>query len=100
MRKWWNCTFLHSTILTQEQSVYIGVKAEGPFKGGHFCYSGARFIRGCCRGQRFRFSTAMEKNRRGSRSGRTLRGSSSSAGRPRHESSMAKNHFEIELDMD
>ena len=38
------------------------------------------------------------KNRRGSRSGRTPRGSSSSAGRPRHESSIAKNYFEIELD--
>ena len=38
------------------------------------------------------------ENRRGSRSGRTLRGSSSSAGRPRHESSIAKNYFEIELD--
>ena len=31
---------------------------------------------------------------RGSRSGRTLRGSSSSAGRPRHESSIAKNYLE------
>ena len=40
----------------------------------------------------------MEKNRRGSRSGRTLRGSSSSAGRPRHEGSIAKNYFEIEID--
>ena len=34
------------------------------------------------------------KNRRGSRSGRTLRVSSSSAGRPRHESSIAKNYLE------
>ena len=64
MTKWRNCTFLHSTVLTQEQSVYIGVKVEGSFKGGHYSYSGARFIRGCCRGQRFRFSTAIEKNRR------------------------------------
>ena len=83
--------FPHSTVFTQEQADYIGVKVEGPSKGGHFRYSDARFIRGCCRGQRFRFSTAMEKNRRGGRSGRTLRGPSSSAGRPRDESSMAKN---------
>ena len=34
------------------------------------------------------------ENRRGSRSGRTLRGSSSSAGRPRHESSIAKNYLQ------
>ena len=33
------------------------------------------------------------ENRRGSRSGRTLRVSSSSAGRPRHESSIAKNYL-------
>ena len=33
------------------------------------------------------------ENRRGSRSGRTLRGSSSSAGRPRHESSISKNYL-------
>ena len=38
------------------------------------------------------------ENRSGSRSGRTLRRSSSSAGRPPHESSIAKNYFEIELD--
>ena len=38
------------------------------------------------------------ENRRDSRSGRTLRGSSSSAGRHRHESSIAKNCSEIELD--
>ena len=93
MRKWRNCTSLHSTVLTQEQADFIGVKVEGPFKGGHYRYSDARFIRGCCRGQRFRFSTAMVKNRRSSRSGRTLRGSSSSAGRPRHESSIAKNYL-------
>ena len=91
MRKWRKCTSMHSTVLAQEQEDYIGVKVEGPFKGGHYRYSDARFIRGCCRGQRFRCSTAMEKNRRGSRSGRTLRGSSSSARRPRHESSIAKN---------
>ena len=46
MRKWWNCTFLHSTVLTQEQSVYIGVKVEGPFTGGYYCFSDARFIQG------------------------------------------------------
>ena len=34
-----------------------------------------------------------KKSRSGSRSGRTLRGSSSSAGRPRHESSIAKNYL-------
>ena len=42
----------------------------------------------------------MEKNRRRSRSGRTFRGSSSSAGPPWHESSIAKNYFEIELDQE
>ena len=93
MRKWRNCTSLHSTVLTQEPADYIGVKVEGPFKGGHFRHSASCFIRGCCRGQHFRFSAAMEKNRSCSQSGRTLRGSSSSAGRPRHESSIAKNYL-------
>ena len=93
MRKWRNFTSLHSTVLTQEQEDYIGVKVEGPFKGGHYRHSVSCFIRGCCRGQHFRFSTAMEKNCSGSQSGRTLRGSSSSAGRPRHESSIAKNYL-------
>ena len=46
---------MHSTVLTQEQEDYIGVKVEGPFKGGHYHYSDA------CRGQRFRFGSAMEK---------------------------------------
>ena len=32
MRKWRNFTSLHSTVLTQEQEDYIGVKVEGPFK--------------------------------------------------------------------
>ena len=54
MRKWRNGTFLSLgrvlTILTQKQEDYIGVKVEGPFN-----------IRGCCRGQHFRFSTATEK---------------------------------------
>ena len=93
MRKWRNFNSLHSTVLTQEQDDYVGVKVAGPFKGGHYRYSVSRFIRRCCRWQQFRFSTAMEKNRNGSRSGRTLRGSSSSAGRPRHESSIAKNYL-------
>ena len=88
MRKWRNCTSLHSTVLTQEQADYIGVKVEAPFKGGHY-----HFFQKQDSFERFRFSTAMEKNRRGSRSGRTLRGSSSSAGRPRHESSIAKNYL-------
>ena len=48
------------TVLAQEQADYIGVKVEGPFFGGHYRYQDARFIRGCCRGQRFRCSTAME----------------------------------------
>ena len=34
MRKWRNCTSLHSTVLTQEQADHNGVKVEGPFKGG------------------------------------------------------------------
>ena len=83
MRKWRNFTSLHSTVLTQEQEDYIGVKVEGPFKGGHYRHSVSCFIRGCCLKQHFRFSG----------SGRTLRGSSSSAGRPRHESSIAKNYL-------
>ena len=32
MRKWRNCTSLHSTVLTQDQADYIGVKVEGPFQ--------------------------------------------------------------------
>ena len=32
MRQWRNCTSLHSTVLTQEQADYIGVKVEGPFQ--------------------------------------------------------------------
>ena len=54
MRKWRNCTSRHSTVLTQKQAVYIGFKVEGPFFGVHYRYQDARFIRGCCRGQRFR----------------------------------------------
>ena len=87
MRKWRNCTSLHSTVLTQEPAVYIGVKVECPFKGGHYRYSDSRFIRVFDSAQRWR------KNRSGSRSCRTLRGSSSSAGRPRHESSISKNYL-------
>ena len=34
MRKWRNCTLLHSTALSQEQEDYIVVKVEGLFK---FC---------------------------------------------------------------
>ena len=45
MRKWRNCTSLHSTVLTQEQEDYIGVKVEGPLKGGHYRYQDSRFIR-------------------------------------------------------
>ena len=92
MRKWRNGTFLSLgrvlTILTQEQEDYIGVKVEGPFQRWTLQLFRFMFHSG------FRFSTAMEKNRRGSRSGRTLRGSSSSAGRPRHESSISKNYLE------
>ena len=32
MRKWRNCTSLHSTVLSQEQADYISVKVEGPFQ--------------------------------------------------------------------
>ena len=35
MKKWRNCTLLHSKALTQEQADYIGVKIGVPFKGGH-----------------------------------------------------------------
>ena len=49
MRKWRNCTFLLSTVLTQEQADYIGVKVEGPLKGGHYRYWDSRFSRGCYR---------------------------------------------------
>ena len=47
MRKWRNCTSLLSTVLTQEYADYIGVKVEGPFRGGHYRDSDARFIREC-----------------------------------------------------
>ena len=87
MRKWRNCTSLLSTVLTQEQADYIGVKVEGPFQRWALplfrCMSRAAFS--------LRFSDG--ENRRGSRSGRTLR-VSSSAGRPWHESSIAKNYLE------
>ena len=95
MRKWRNGTFLslgrELTVLTQEQADYIGVKIGVPFKDRHYRYwvqGSAERVTACSDGE----------NRRGSRSGRTLRVSSSSAGRPRHESSIAKNYFEIELD--
>ena len=95
MRKWRNGTFLSHgrelTVLTQEQADYIGVKVAIPVKSGHCRYwvqGSAERVTACSDGE----------NRRGSRSGRTLRYSSSSAGRPRHESLIAKNHFEIELD--
>ena len=75
------------TVLTQEQADYIGVKVEVPFKGGHHrCW-----IQGSVGGV---VACSDGENRRGSRSGRTLRGSSSSAGRPRHESSISKNYLE------
>ena len=48
------------------------------------------FSRGC---YRLCYRLRRLRNRRGSRSGQTLRGSSSSAGRPRHESSIAKNYL-------
>ena len=38
MRKWRNCTSLHSTVFAQEHADYIGVKVEGPLKGGHYRY--------------------------------------------------------------
>ena len=91
MRKWRNCTFLslgrELTVLTQEQADYIGVKIGVPFKDRHYRYwvqGSAERVTACSDGE----------NRRGSRSGRTLRVSSSSAGRPRHESSIAKNYLE------
>ena len=101
MRKWRNGTFLslglELTVLTQEQADYIGVKIDVPFKGGHYRY--------CVQGSAERVTACSDgENRRSSRPGRTLRGSSSSAGRPRHESSISKNYLEelfaIELDMD
>ena len=38
MRKWRNCTSLHSTVFAQEHADYIAVKVEGPLKGGHYRY--------------------------------------------------------------
>ena len=93
MRTWRNCTSLHSTVLAQEQADYIGVKVEGPFKGGHYRYSDACFHSRVLSRAAFSMQYSDGENRRGSRSGRTLRGSSSSAGRPRRERSIAKNHL-------
>ena len=53
MRNLRTCTPLLSTVLSQEQKDYIDVKVEGPFKGGHYCYSDARFIRGVFAGSVF-----------------------------------------------
>ena len=69
------------TVLTQEQASYIDVKVQPRVLS--FLMHSSQYSDG--------------ENRRGSRSGRTLHRSSSSAG-PRHESSIAKNYFEIELD--
>ena len=38
MTKSRNCTSFLSTVLTQEPADYIGVKIEGPLKGGHYRY--------------------------------------------------------------
>ena len=35
------------TVVAQEQAVYIGVKIDVPFKGGHHSYWDSRFSRGC-----------------------------------------------------
>ena len=38
MTKSRNWTSFLSTVLTQKPADYIGVKFEGPLKGGHYCY--------------------------------------------------------------
>ena len=104
MRMWRNCTCLHSvrsspSLLRNKQITSVS-RLKSLVKGEHCRYWVSRFSRGCYRLQRVRCippSTAMEKHRRGSRSGRTLRGSSSSAGRPWHESSIAKNYLKSRL---
>ena len=95
MRKWRNCTSLHSTVLTQEQEDYIGVKVEGPLKGGHYRYQDSRFIRWCCRWQRVRgLPPRLQKKSIWANSPRIELECETT----RHESSIAKNFFEIELD--
>ena len=49
MRKWRNCTFMHSvrsswSLLRNNQIVYV----DGPFNSGHYCFWAARFVRKCC----------------------------------------------------
>ena len=90
MRKWRNCTSLHSTVLTQEQEDYIGVKVEGPLKGGHYRYQYSRFTRGCCRWQRVRdLPPRLQKKSIWANSPRI----ELECGTTRHESSIAKNYL-------
>ena len=60
------------------------------YRRGHYSHS---VVSRVLAGSIFDSVQRWRKNRSGSRSGRTLRGSSSSAGRPRHESSIAKNYL-------
>ena len=95
MRKWRNFTSLHSTVLTQKQEDNIGVKVEGPLKGGHYRFQVSRFIRLCCHWQRVRgLPPRLQKKSIWANSPRI----ELECGTTRHESSIAKNYFEIELD--
>ena len=77
------------TVLAQEDADYIVVRVEGPFKSGHFCYSVVRFSRESCQTQRVLLAFS-----------RTLHGSSSSsAARLQQAPSIAKNCFQIELEL-
>ena len=81
MRKWRNCTpqsLLRNKKITSASSLMSLSRVQGSFDG---VVAGSVF-------------EAYLPDYRGSRSGRTLRGWSSSAGRPRHESSIAKNYLE------
>ena len=96
MRKWRNCTFLHlarnSPSLLRNLQITMASRLKALSKVGT-----TRVLSlAACSMHTSQYSDG--ENRRGSGSGRTLRGSSSSAGRPLHESSIAKNNFEIELD--
>ena len=92
MRKWRNCTFLHSTVLTQEQSIYIGVKVEGPFKGDTTVFQMQDSFEGVVAGSVFDSAQRWRKIAEVVNLGE-LFADCSSAGRPLREISISKNYL-------
>ena len=94
MRKWRNCTFLHFPAL---HSLYSGTSRLHRCQGWNPSQGWALPLFRCKKHSRvlsraaFSIQHSDGQNRRGSR----FRGSSSSARRHRHESSIARNYFEI-----